>query len=557
MSTTRKSLVLSSIILLMGLGVLLVAPQAWATGETYAPCIAPDLRVQVAGETYEFEGSSIVVSNVTSGQVNYDKSTKTLTLSNVKMGSVDLDGCKKLTVKLVGKNVANGRFIDDYYGTSSVTVVGPGSVNGNLAGGKSVIIESGDVQGWVECDKLTIAGGSISKGVVCYNDAVVNGGKVSNDIECHGNLTVNGGSIVCANLRFGPVIDCKGKLFVNGGSIRLSKCVSNQVVSCGKEIVVNGGDISLKNCEGTGIDCKGLTVKKGSVAIDNQNAKKSTFAPSIYIRKGSLSMTGGLIKVTRSTQEAIYVKSPSSRTSANDGTIRITGGKLIAKVRKPSSDIAIKANNMVCKVSLKGVKGGIEADGATFVIGGNTYESTREAAAKLIKYNSEKTKAKLSEVIFGGYTYPVGEISSRAFATKNGAKVTSLTLGDGVEMICPYAFKGAKSLKVIHLDYLYTCEIGNYAFSGTTALTKLEFREYSYCPFERLFNNKGELKTVKWANNMKVAKKAFAKCGKNGGSALKVSFSADEYGVPASQAKAYRKLFVSHGMSKKFGLQAS
>jgi hypothetical protein len=279
-------------------------------------------------------------------------------------------------------------------------------------------------------------------------------------------------------------------------------------------------------------------------------------------------MTGGTLRVTGSVKEAIYVE---RRKIANrdktipavkrGGKIKITGGTLTAQVRNPSKTAAIVADSMSNKAeSLKNIKGRISADGAMFSIGGNTYRTIKkkgeDKGVSLAKYNAKATKAKLSKVKFAGWTYAIRDVGTKAFATRNGAKVTSCAFKSSLDSIDANAFYGAKSLKKIHLGNQPQVRLAKNAFSGTRALEKLEFGSYNKVPFAPAIVKHGKvLKSLKWAEDVKVSKTAFAACGKAGGRALMVTFEDDD--VPTRFAEGYRSLFIEHGMPKAFQLQIS
>ena len=114
---------------------------------------------------------------------------------------------------------------------------------------------------------------------------------------------------------------------------------------------------------------------------------------------------------------------------------------------------------------------------------------------RLTKYESTKTKATLTTVKFGGGSYYVFGVAKNAFATTQGKKLTSLTLGY-LNYLGAYAFKGTSSLTTLRLD-LDT----NEKWSGSTCkvTTNKEFATYGKTAFKGAGKNGGKGLTVKIA----------------------------------------------------------
>ena len=127
-------------------------------------------------------------------------------------------------------------------------------------------------------------------------------------------------------------------------------------------------------------------------------------------------------------------------------------------------------------------------EGATFVIGGNSYKVTDEwegvrdpGEVVLVKYGATNTKPVINTVKYQGKTYEVEKIAKNAFNNAKGHKIVQVTLGRNVEYIGAKAFYGCKKLKVINIAksevvdidyskrkgyYLDDVEIGAQAFKN-------------------------------------------------------------------------------------------
>jgi len=667
--------------LLLLAAVPLASQQAWAADGLSAGD-TPDLQEQASSKDYEFENGAIKVYGVKSGKVSYSKKAKTLTLRSASFSSIYLYNCEKLTVKLVGKNKASDYFI--YGSDSNATITGAGSVAGPISGIKKLTIESGTVKAvaksndsssvyGVICTTLNVMGGSLTAtaksdyyaygascttlnmrggnltasataknydayGISCTKLAI-NGGSLtasapSKSYDAYGisctKLAINGGSLTASAKSNGYRtygISCSEDINVNGGTINVTKNSGKHGGTAirGKKITVDGGKVLLKECDGEGIYCEGLTIKKGSVLIDDQFSDDSN-DQSLNIYGGNLVMTGGMLKVTRSYQTTIYVDSyttggekyrgRTTPTIVHGGKIQITGGKFVAQVRKPRATDAIEADSIASKVSLKDVRGWIDAKGAVFKYDGNVYRTNyvndswngrryvKEGYADLVKYNGKSAHVTFGKVKLNSLSYTVKNMQPGALETKAGAKVKSVTFpmsvsagnieantfkgakslrkvsfeswvdtvepkafsgapklrevsfGRSVNKISSNAFKGAKALKKIHLGYQSNIAIAANAFAGTTGLTTLEFRSSYSSPFSVTYSKSGKFKSVEWYSGVDISRKAFAKCGKSGGKGLTVTFGSDSRsGIQKSEVNAYRNLFLKYGMPKGFKLQ--
>lgn len=192
----------------------------------------------------------------------------------------------------------------------------------------------------------------------------------------------------------------------------------------------------------------------------------------------------------------------------SDGGINISGGKL--NITTTGNGYALYSSDG--KISNKAknlgyILGGLSA-GAEFKKGGSTYKLTSVFDAALKKYGGKK-KAKIDEVSFGGQSYTIRGIAAKAFKTKKGAKVKSITVSN-------------------HVD-----TVGKLAFAGTKKLTKLDLSDAYYL--------------TGTGSGSVINKKAFAKCGKAGGKKLKVKTG----WTSKTYQKKSKKFLVKKGLSKK------
>ena len=305
---------------------------------------------------------------------------------------------------------------------------------------------------------------------------------------------------------------------------------------------MDGGAISISECMGRAISCReGIVMTEGSIAIDKQSADpdgyyNSAAAVDAY---GAITIKGGSFNVTRVSGCAISVKDPAFKTA--NGKIVVTKGSLTATVLKPAKHYAIDADAIsIAKAAKAKVSGCVRADGFKFKKGGNEYVTIRQKmkkgngavttefrGVKLAKYNAKSTKLKLKRIKYAGYTYDIAGVGSKAFATKRGAQVKSITLSNDIHVL------DAK------------------AFAGTKSLTKLVFNSHALPPFEITASGK-----VKWSSESSVHKKAFSGCGKGKGKYLVVDL--DIIGnLSKSDEKAYRKLLIAKGMPKGFKIVTS
>ena len=160
--------------------------------------------------------------------------------------------------------------------------------------------------------------------------------------------------------------------------------------------------------------------------------------------------------------------------------------------------------------------------GAQFVVGKNLYQVMKSSMyVTLVKYNAASKKPKINKATYGGYAYEVGGIGANAFNTAAGKKVTSITINS------------------------YITQIGKNAFANTKALKTLTFK--STTGIKRVYDSKYNLKSVKVYPDCTVAKKAFAKAGKGGGTQLTVKLG--KYGIWSKEAAKYKKFLKSKGLS--------
>ena len=617
---TRNALVALALSLVASGALLAVPLLAWGDVGDLTVGSAGEFGVQAEPVDYWFEQDSLVVEGVASGSVAYNETTKTLTLNGVSMKRIEIsEGCPDFTVKLVGDNTASSYFIYDtgftdkfYYDGAdadvSVTVTGKGSMDGcvrcsgdfTISGGTLTASDAADygiAAGVVCLGDFTMAGGklkasAISKrkadageayGVVCHGNMYMKDGAISAKADskvgpagiwCYKNLNMSGGKIdATAKNGYAIGVQCSRDIVMLGGKISVSGITTThegeEAVSC-KKLLVKGGTISVSNCPTRGIYCEGLTLNKGSIIV--KNLKKADYDnANIHVYQGNFKMTGGTLKISSDKAIGVWADSgdPTFNEKAKGGKIAITGGSLAIKIREHADGAAFCADKATCKVSLKNVKGGLIATGFTFKAGGNVYKTISRTTSYnsshgypgrviLANYNGKSKRPALYKAKFNGRSYAVTGIGSKAFATKSGAKVTSVTLygnsyvNEGATSIQPNAFKGAKRLSEIYIKGDF--EIQKNAFAGTKALTYLEFQPTHHGPGER-FEPGDDLNYYNWLSYDNVSKKAFANCGKGGGAGLVVAFAGVDYAQ--SGTSAFRKLLTSKGMPKSFTLQSA
>lgn len=476
-----------------------------------------------------------------------------LTVSATAQGSAYGIACDNLTVS--GGKITARSTSRDYYSNAidcdKLTISG-GSISTYA---KST---GNGVANGISCNEIAMTGGSItvSAGTLyCTKNVMFSGGSIgirsaSDYLLCAGNFTMSGGSIYgnestttvnCQKkltMRAGKItggVFCLGNMSLTGGTISCADGVKRTPSLTCRDLTVAGGTIKISNCRGA-LHCRNMAIKKGSVIVDGQTMES-------VVASGNLKMTGGVLRVTRSTGNAIRVT----------GTVSITGGALTAKVKNPFVTLVFESNYGVsssrtqttpmqsinaitakrCSIKpscIKGLAGGVYANGLTIKSGGNTYETINNGkvfAVKLVKYGNKSSKPVFDEVKFYGYNYRVSGVGTKAFATKSGAKVTSATFKNDVYVIDANAFTGAKSMTNLKL-----------AYDDSDPFTVVK--------------SKGKFKSVKWSSDCIVSKKAFAKCGKGNGKGFAVSFASES--SSRSHAKAYRNLFIARGMSKSFKL---
>lgn len=440
---------------------------------------------------------------------------------SVRGGSVKADG-----VNCGSFNVASGSF----------------SSNGGVSC-DAFNMKTGSISGRVECSSFNMSGGSISKT------------KGSNAVSCSGNFSMSGGSIVARDTESGISVgrwDTYKTLTMkmSGGSI---KCIAPSDLGLelhSTNMKMSGGSITVSKSYGGGIRIQATTYRgktyggaftmskgvitatsprtgisaQGSVSIRGGTIKVSS--PSnegISASGGNVTISGGTVSVTNSYGSGIEAYSTTSRGKTIGGKVSVTGGSVTATVRKPSQYSAISASTMTNKIKcLKSIKGSLP-NGASFKAGGNEYKlgtKTSSSGAVLTKYGAKSVKPVFSTVQYGGYKYNVKGVGTKAFNTKQGKKVQSIT------------FKNTA----------YT--ISADAFWGTTSLTDLKF---AWMPWSETYKN-GKLSSIKWWQEASIAKLAFRKCGKSNGAKLTIRIG--DRGVYKDYASKYKQALVAKGLPK-------
>jgi len=351
---------------------------------------------------------------------------------------------------------------------------------------------------------INIQGGSFT--------LVMNGASSLQDLFSYSSLTVKG----AGSLAISESLDA----FDNSVLTMTQGTISGQVFA-GK-LTMTGGKIM-----GSGVTAK-ISARNGLVMSGGTIALSSPKYTGISVTNGDFTMTGGTLSVLNAGSSGVDVSHYATTSSPNTGKITITGGSLSITVKAPTTSYAMYAASMSNPLGCFKTLQGRLPFGAQFTVGNNLYQVMKLTMdVKLMQYNGKAKKVKVNKVSFGGYNYEVGGIGAGAFNTKAGKKVTSIALNS------------------------YITEIGAKAFANTKALKKLTFKYMGW--MKRVYDAKYNLKKVKVDSASVIAKKAFTKCGKNGGKSLTVVIG--RTGVWHKEAAKYKKLLRSRGMSKSAKLK--
>ncbi len=300
----------------------------------------------------------------------------------------------------------------------------------------------------------------------------------------------------------------------NGSSTKTVTGVSYS--SSSNTLTLNNVNLSYS---GDLINISGLSTDTVNVVLKGSNtlATTSTYGNGIYaetkvnisgsgltapychygIRAAAVTIKSGTYNLSNCGSYGIY----------SDNDIKISGGKLNISVTGNGYALYSSNGKISNKAARLGSIIGELGDGVEFKKSGSTYQVT-DYYVTLKKYGGKK-KAKIDEVSFGGSSYTIKAIAAKAFKTKKGAKVKSITVSNQVNTV------------------------GKLAFAGTKKLTKLDLSEAYYL--------------TGTGSSGVINKKAFAKCGKGGGKKLKVKcgWSTKSY------QKETKKFLVKKGLSKK------
>ena len=241
-------------------------------------------------------------------------------------------------------------------------------------------IKSGTVKYDQESRTLTIDNLK-AKGITFYGDEsfklVLNGASKASiedeDYESAPGKEVEGGASVTVSGKgkVSGAVDIDGDLTLLGGQVGAKKYKAEDddaAIECGK-LTVNGGKVLLDTCDGTGIECSGLSLVKGSVTVRDQHVGDENDA-AIYIEDGDLKVSGGKLSVTKCRGTAVRVKGYTTggktyrgRTTPvvrHGGNALITGGSVALSTSGQTQwvyglvcyyDVVAKGGNLSVKAS--------------------------------------------------------------------------------------------------------------------------------------------------------------------------------------------------------------
>ena len=497
------------------LAFMMGVTSAWAVdglaldqNESLAAASSAQVATAAAKTTYLCGSGKacIFMSGSATGKATYDAKTKTLTLNNFKGSAgtyiqVNLPG-KSIKLNLVGKNS-----LDAIYSYASMTVQGAGSVIAD------VDVFSGG---------LVMAKGKIGGDVnVVKGNVVVRGGMISGALVAEaGNVSMLGGTVKGG-------IDCRNGKFALSKGVVMHTSASMFAVNA-KNIAMTGGTIASTG-QDYGIAVRGVNGKAGNFVLKGGTVKiADPQHVGLSVTGGNLSMSGGTLYVANVPETAICVEPLVKGKTSVGGKIRITGGKVTARTTDTKNYYGVYAVSMVNKPAYLKSIGGMLPTGASFKVGKNQYKVANvnnARVAMLVKYGNASAKATVNVATYGRVGYFVTQIAAGAFNTSAGHKVTNIVVKSELT------------------------KIGKNAFAKTKALKKLTF-EMPW--WKRVYSNDGKLTSVVPLPGVSVAKKAFAQCGKGGGSGLTVTFVS---GVGEKEAPQFASLLRSRGMSKSATLK--
>lgn len=520
----RHSLFTSLVVLLtLTAALLLCAPTAFAAES--GDLAAGDLSLQAQASEVEF-----TKADVAKGKVTWDKKTNTVTLANA---TIDLDKQTEgylyyalyidgtdvyptptVTLKLVGTNTIKGN-LDSlssavYVTNANLNVTGTGTLNiqcpgaslseiyveGALTMASGTVNITGGQTGFSSTGAFTLSGAKLSVkdargyAVQGKKNVILKKGSLAVDSAQYGgvysdaDIALNGATVSIAHVDGTAIYAWQGATTMKSGKLTIDACESG--IWCKKAFTMSGSKTSIAMNELTyyGIRCDTFTMKDGKLKVaDCANGIGSS---------GTLAMSGGTLSITKASSYGV---------EAYGGKVKISGGSATVKTTKTDNYAIYSDKGISCKPAcLKAIVGHL-SDGATFKSGGNTYVVDKYSVT-LKSYGASSTKPVVNTVKYGKVSYRVSTIGAKAFNTKKGRAIKSITLGSNIESIKANAFY------------------------GTSNLTKINAKNLS-------------LYTIK------LNKKAFAKCGKKNGAKLTITCKYDW------QAERMKKLLVKGGLSKK------
>ena len=223
-----------------------------------------------------------------------------------------------------------------------------------IAGGKISITGSSNCGISLQQSDLVIKGGTVKvtrsygtdikvasvsyRGKSYGGNITMTGGRVISNLNCSGNFILKGGYATSE-------VACSGKAAVRGGTLGGS-------VTCSKGFLMSKGKF-VSRSKDFGVKTSGNVVISGGAF--------SAFSPSyagIYASGGSVTISGGKVKVLKSYGVGIKARSVTKRGKTSGGKVVIKGGKAYLTVREPGKRSAILSDSLSGKAScLKTVSG--------------------------------------------------------------------------------------------------------------------------------------------------------------------------------------------------------
>lgn len=136
-------------------------------------------------------------------------------------------------------------------------------------------------------------------------------------------------------------------------------------------------------------------------------------------------------------------------------------------------------------------------------ISGSKYKVT-DTTAKTVEYQAQSTKNKTKitvpdtvKITVDGkkVSYKVTSIAKNAF--KSNKKLTSVVIGKNIKKIGDNAFNGCTKLKTIKINSIVLKSVGKNALKNVNAKCKVKVPKKKLASYKKLFNKKGQKKTVK------------------------------------------------------------